>query len=230
MVAALAQALSAPSAGAGTSLAGGIVLGAAFAAYSAVIALFSRAESAAAGDALGDHRCRRHADLCALGAYALLGDMRIAAGAAVAVAAVESYFGIYLVGNRVAAQLYAKHPALMIPNEQGVPEPPQRVHWDNAFTQRLLGLPGAYDLGPERCSWLIQGMTNWIGDNAYLTRLEARYLKFNYMGDVTWVQGEVTDKFERDGKGYVRCELECVNHRDEVTATAVAEAELAQRK
>ncbi|HUI27630.1 MAG TPA: MaoC family dehydratase N-terminal domain-containing protein, partial [Candidatus Kryptonia bacterium] len=52
--------------------------------------------------------------------------------------AFESYFGVYLVGNNVAANLYAKHPALMIPNEQGVPEPPQRVHWDNHFTQRLL--------------------------------------------------------------------------------------------
>ena len=117
----------------------------------------------------------------------------------------------------------------MIPNEQGIPEPPQRVHWDNAFTQRLLGLPGAYDLGPERCSWLIQGMTDWIGDNGRLTKLEAKYLKFNYMGDVTWVQGKVTDKFERDGKGFVRCALECVNHRDEVTATATAEAELPRR-
>src|SRR5439155_207589 len=66
--------------------------------------------------------------------------------------AFESFFGIYLVGNLVAARLYDRHPALMIPNEQGVPEPPQRVHWDNAFTQRLLGLPGAYDLGPERCA------------------------------------------------------------------------------
>ena len=139
--------------------------------------------------------------------------------------AFESYFGIYLVGNKVAANLYAKHPALMIPNEQGIPEPPQRVHWDNAFTQRLLGLPGAYDLGPERCSWLIQGMTDWIGDNGLLTRIESRYLKFNYMGDVTWVRGKVTDKFERDGKGYVRCTLECVNHRDEITAAATAEAE-----
>ena len=143
--------------------------------------------------------------------------------------AFESYFGIYLVGNKVAAQLYDKHPALMIPNEQGIPEPPQRVHWDNAFTQRLLGLPGAYDLGPERCSWLIQGMTDWIGDNGFLTKIEARYHKFNYMGDATWVRGTVADKFERDGKGYVRCTLECVNHREEVTATATAEAELPRR-
>jgi acyl dehydratase len=143
--------------------------------------------------------------------------------------AFESYFGIYLVGNNVAAQLYAKHPALMIPNEQGVPEPPQRVHWDNAFTQRLLGLPGAYDLGPERCSWLIQGMTDWIGDHGRLTRIEAKYLKFNYMGDVTWIRGSVTDKFERDGKGFVRCAVECINHREEITASAVAEAELPRR-
>jgi acyl dehydratase len=143
--------------------------------------------------------------------------------------AFESFFGIYLVGNVVAARLYDKHPALMIPNEQGVPEPPQRVHWDNAFTQRLLGLPGAYDLGPERCAWLCQGMTDWIGDQGLLTRIEARYHKFNYMGDATWVRGQVSDKFERDGKAYVRCELQCVNHRDEVTATATAEAELPHR-
>lgn len=143
--------------------------------------------------------------------------------------AFESYFGIYLVGNKVASRLLDKHPALMLPNEQGVPEPPQRVHWDNHFTQNLLGLPGAYDLGPERCSWLIQGVTDWMGDNGRITKLEARYLKFNYMGDVTWIEGKVVDKFERDGMGMVRCEVQCINHRDEVTATAVAEAHLPKR-
>lgn len=143
--------------------------------------------------------------------------------------AFESFFGIYLVGNNVAARLYAKHPALMIPNEQGIPEPPQRVHWDNAFTQRLLGLPGAYDLGPERCSWLIQGVTDWMGDNGRITKIDARYHKFNYMGDVTWVKGKVAEKNERDGKGFVTLHVECVNHRDEVTATATAEAELPKR-
>jgi acyl dehydratase len=143
--------------------------------------------------------------------------------------AFESYLGVYLVGNNVAANLYRKHPALMIPNEQGVPEPPQRVHWDNHFTQNLLGLPGAYDLGPERCSWLIQGMTDWIGDAGMLTMLDCQYRKFNYMGDVTWVQGEVQEKFERDGKAMVKVYVECVNHRDEVSAKGVAEAELARR-
>jgi acyl dehydratase len=143
--------------------------------------------------------------------------------------AFESYFGIYLVGNKVAANLYDKHPALMIPNEQGIPEPPQRVHWDNAFTTRLLGLPGAYDLGPERCSWLIHLMTDWVGDDGFLASIDVRYRKFNYMGDATWCRGRVEEKFERDGRAMVRCAIECVNHRDEVTATAIAEAELPHR-
>ena len=143
--------------------------------------------------------------------------------------AFESQLGIYLVGNQVAAKLYAKHPKLFIVNEQGVPEPPQRVHWDNEFTTRLLGLPGAYDLGPERCAWLIQVVTDWMGDAGHLTRLECRYLKFNYLGDVTWIRGSITDKFERDGKAYVKCAVECVNHREEVTAAGTVEVELPRR-
>jgi acyl dehydratase len=140
--------------------------------------------------------------------------------------AFESFFGVYLVGNVVAARLYDKHPALMIPNEQGIPEPPQRVHWDNHFTNRLLGLPGAYDLGPVRCSWMIQALTDWLGDDGRITRIDTQYRKFNYMGDVTWAEGQVTEKFERDGATYVRCDLWTRNHRDEITAKGRAEAEL----
>lgn len=143
--------------------------------------------------------------------------------------AFESQLGIYLVGNKVAANLYARHPKLFIVNEQGVPEPPQRVHWDNAFTTRLLGLPGAYDLGPERCAWLIQVITDWMGDAAHLAKLECRYLKFNYLGDVTWVRGTVTDTFEREGRAFVAVQVECVNHREETTAAGRAEVELPRR-
>ena len=136
-------------------------------------------------------------------------------------------FGIYLVGNKVAANLYDKHPSLMVPNEQGIPEPPQRVHWDNHFTTNLLGLPGAYDLGIERLSWMIQLVTDWIGDDGFLTRMECQYRKFNYMGDVTYCRGSVVEKFEKNGKKMVRLGIETVNQRDEVTTVATAEAELA---
>ena len=40
------------------------------------------------------------------------------------------------------------------------------------------------------------------------------------------VRGKVTDKLEKNGKKRVALDLETVNHRDEVTTVARAEAEL----
>jgi len=140
--------------------------------------------------------------------------------------AFESFFGIYLVGNKVAANLFRKHPKLMIPNEQGVPEPPQRVHWDTPFTQRLLGLPGAYDLGIERAAWMCQLVTDWMGDGGHLRKINVQYRKFNYMGDVTWLKGTVTEKVENRGQKIVRLQVISENHRGELTSKGIAEVEL----
>ena len=84
VTAALAQALPKPEAAGAASLA--IVLGVAFAAYSAVIALFARDENQAAGNFSATTAIAGMLTF-ALGAYALIGDMRIAAGAAVAATA-----------------------------------------------------------------------------------------------------------------------------------------------
>ena len=84
MIAALALALPKQETGGVASLA--IVLGVAFAAYSAVIALFTRDENQAAGYFSATTAIAAMLTF-ALGAYALLGDMRIAAGAAVAATA-----------------------------------------------------------------------------------------------------------------------------------------------
>jgi uncharacterized membrane protein (DUF4010 family) len=81
VIAALALALPRQAAGGAATLA--IVLGVAFAAYSAVIALFTRDENQAAGHFSATTAIAGMLTF-ALGAYALLGDMRVAAGAAVA--------------------------------------------------------------------------------------------------------------------------------------------------
>jgi acyl-CoA thioesterase FadM len=136
--------------------------------------------------------------------------------------AFESFFGVYLVGNKVAANLYKRHPKLMIPNEQGVPEPPQRVHWDNQFTKNLLS---ARRLRPrsERCAWLSQIATNWMGDAGFFRKIEAQYRKFNYMGDLTWIKGKVVEKAREKDLKIARCEVWCENHRGEQTAKARVE-------
>ena len=59
-------------------------------------------------------------------------------------------WGAYAIRNhRMAWHYYDKHPKLAPPNQNDVPEPPVRVHWDNEFA-RTVGVPGAYDFGPER--------------------------------------------------------------------------------
>jgi uncharacterized membrane protein (DUF4010 family) len=82
IVAAVAQAV-----GGVTSLGGGIVLGSAFVVHAIVIALFSRAENAAAGIFSATTAVAAMLTF-ALAAYAVLGDPRIAAGGAVAAAGV----------------------------------------------------------------------------------------------------------------------------------------------
>jgi uncharacterized membrane protein (DUF4010 family) len=86
VTAALAQALPKQELGGPASLAGGVVLGLAFAAYSVVIALFTRDENRASGNFSATTAIAGMLTF-ALGAYALLGDIRIAAGAAVAATA-----------------------------------------------------------------------------------------------------------------------------------------------
>ena len=90
VIAALAQPLSSHASGGAASVVGGIVLGFGFAAYAAVIALFSRDENRAVG-AFSATTAIAGMLTFALGAYALLGDLRIAAGAAVAAAGLLAF-------------------------------------------------------------------------------------------------------------------------------------------
>jgi uncharacterized membrane protein (DUF4010 family) len=82
--------LSSHASGGAASVVGGIVLGFSFAAYAAVMALFSRDENRAVG-AFSATTAIAGMLTFALGAYALLGDLRIAAGAAVAAAGLRAF-------------------------------------------------------------------------------------------------------------------------------------------
>ena len=140
--------------------------------------------------------------------------------------ALEAFFGFYLMGNQVAFKAMEKHPKLFLPNEQGAPEPPQRIHWDSNFAQKTLGLPGAYDLGIGRLSWMCQSVTDWMGDEGVLRMIDVQYRGFLYMGDVTWCHGRVRDKYEKDGRALVELELWTLNQRDERTTSGTALVEL----
>lgn len=108
-------------------------------------------------------------------------------------------------------------PAFFAPDQYGVPDVVQRVHWDHERAAEL-GLPTSYDYGQMRTSWLIHLVTNWMGDDAWLWELSCQSRAFNFMGDTTICSGEVVDKRIVEGHHVVDLEIRGVNQRGEVTA------------
>jgi acyl dehydratase len=93
----------------------------------------------------------------------------------------------------------------------------QRVHWDPEFARRA-GNPTTYDYGRMRETWLIHLCTDWMGDDAWLWKLDCEFRKFNYVGDTQWLRGRIVRKFLAPGdRPSVELALEAVNQRGEAT-------------
>lgn len=90
----------------------------------------------------------------------------------------------------------------------------QRCHWQEDWAKEL-GFPGPYDYGGQREVWLTHLMTNWMGDDGWLWKFSVQHRKFNFLGDTSWLHGEVTDKQERDGRFEVHLDVWCVNRAGE---------------
>lgn len=138
-------------------------------------------------------------------------------------------WGAYAVRNhRIAFKYYDQHPKLAILNAQGVPEPPVRVHWDNDFA-REVGVPGAYDFGPERVAWMQHLLTDWIGDDGFLKRLNVQIRGHNMVGDTTWCRGEVTAKRIEGDEALVECNVWGENQRGQKTIRGTATVRLPRK-
>lgn len=136
--------------------------------------------------------------------------------------------GLYLAAHRLAYDQFRRHPALGVPNEYNVPEPPERVHWDSDLARRV-GVPAAYDYGPERVSWLGHLLTDWIGDDGFLCDLYAEVRRHNIVGDLSVCRGRVTRKRRNGGRQLVDCEVWIDNQRGERIAEGHATVALPSR-
>lgn len=130
--------------------------------------------------------------------------------------------------SRLAHQNRKRIPAFYVANEQGVPDVAQRVHWDSEWAQAI-GNPMAYDYGVMRESWLHHFLTDWMGDDGWLVRLDDQVRKFNYVGDTQFLSGEVTDKRTEGERNVVEVEIRATNQRDEVTTRGTAVVALPSR-
>ncbi len=126
------------------------------------------------------------------------------------IAYAQGWGGLYIRANRLAHQQLRKHPGLGIANAFGIPDVPERVHWENDLATDV-GTPAAYDYGPERCSWLTHHLTDWMGDDGFLRRHQCQIRHHNVVGDWITITGKVTGKGV-DDEGHPVVEVEQVAH------------------
>jgi acyl dehydratase len=144
------------------------------------------------------------------------------------IAFAQGWGGLYIRANRIAYKQIKKHPGLGIPNKYGVPDVPERVHWDDDLA-RLVGTPRAYDYGPERCSWLLHHLTDWIGDDGFIQNHECQIRRHNVVGEIVYINGEVTDRVvEPDGTVIVITQ-KATNQDGELSATGMGRVKLPNR-
>ncbi len=89
-------------------------------------------------------------------------------------------------------------------------------------TAKEVGVPGVYDYGPQRSSWMASLVTNWMGDAGFLKRIRTQMRGFNIMGDCTWARGKVTRKYIKDNNALVDIEIRGENQRGELTTPGLA--------
>jgi acyl dehydratase len=147
--------------------------------------------------------------------------------ATTAIAYLLGWGGLYVRAHGDAFDLFSRHPALGIPNEWGVPEPPERVHWDPDLARRV-GVPGAYDYGPERVSWLGHVVTDWMGDDGFLKFLDVQVRRHNVLGELVTCGGQVTAVDVEAGT--VQVTLEAVNQDGHESARGTATVVLPKRR
>jgi len=144
------------------------------------------------------------------------------------IAYAQGWGGLYIRANKLAWKLIDAHPGVGITNRFGIPDVPERVHWEEDFALEV-GAPGAYDYGPERTSWLTHHLTNWAGDDGFLRKAHCKIRRHNPEGDMLFIKGHVKRKFVENGRHLVEISQEAHNQDDELSVLGSGVVELPTR-
>ncbi len=144
------------------------------------------------------------------------------------IAYAQGWGGLYIRANRIAWKQIDAHPGLGIVNKFNIPDCPERVHWEEEFA-RQVGTPGAYDYGPERCSWLTHHLTDWMGDHGFLRKASCKIRRHNPEGDLLVIRGTVKDKRIEKGRHLIEISQEARQQDNELSVIGTGLVELPSR-
>lgn len=138
---------------------------------------------------------------------------------------------VQLGAHGVQLRLYKKHPAWGFRHSVNHSwEPVYSVHYLHEAAWAA-GARYAYDVGVQRHCWLVNLITNWMGDEGCLKSCNAQYRRFVYHSDVIWFHGKVTKKYIDENDEYcVDIETDGTNQRGENTIPGNATVILPSRE
>ena len=129
--------------------------------------------------------------------------------------------------NRMTHSYLKLHPGgRLIHPDTGIADTLKAAHFEPALA-RASGMPTGYDFGVARVSWFSHLLTDWAGDDGRLVELEAQIRRPNFLGDVTWLSGEVVSTDPEAGE--VAISLVARNQLEETTAVGAGKVRLPRR-
>ena len=104
---------------------------------------------------------------------------------------------------------------------------PSRGHVQDRFA-RVIGMPRSYGYGASMGAWVLDYLGNWAGEWSDVLHSKMSYRSPAFSGDVTFLNGEVTEIAEqrRSGDRIATVRVVMTNQRDEVMASGDAEIRL----
>jgi len=95
------------------------------------------------------------------------------------------------------------------------------IHYDKEYAIKRR-FSSAVVNGRLKVAWLIQLMTNWIGDDGVLKKVGCQHRRTDIIGDPVTCKGVVIKKYIDNGEHLVDCEIWTENPRGEKTAPGTA--------
>ena len=113
------------------------------------------------------------------------------------------------------------------------------IHWDDSFAASQ-GLGKRIVQGALKRQWLVQLMTDWIGEQGTLRKFSCQYRAMDYPrlmktltepeeGETWWCKGKVTKKYVEGDEHRIDCDIWVENGKGEITTPAKATIALPSR-
>jgi len=99
----------------------------------------------------------------------------------------------------------------------------------NEVTGKLRGGTRSFAFGAQSEALLSRLLTNWIGDDGFVKKLDAQTRRPWYFGDTIWVKGKVINKYVENNEHLVDIEERSENQNGIVTESGNATVRLLLR-